>query len=190
MHMACWSKLMSWFSVKLSYSSQLLNILSSCEPSHAKWSIQLSKSVRHTCIFHKYLWHGMFVMSAKSLARPTRATGCPPRRWELVVLRTVRRYNLLFFTEVPQVFRCCCFFFFFAWMSFCGNFLFTIYDFTCKKCVKMDMQMWIFCLHVTHCYKNKFTVYIQMCISFFCVLQYCTVLTFPSKLLPTVEIGI
>ena len=55
LHMACWSKLMTWFSVKLSSSSQLLNILSSFEPSYANWSIWLSKSVRH--IFHKYLWH-------------------------------------------------------------------------------------------------------------------------------------
>ena len=27
--------------------------------------IKLSKSVRHTCIFHKYLWNEKFVMSAK-----------------------------------------------------------------------------------------------------------------------------
>lgn len=50
LHAACWSKL-SWFSS---------NTLSSFEPSHAKWS----KSVRHSCVCHKYLWHGMFVMSA------------------------------------------------------------------------------------------------------------------------------
>jgi len=51
---ACWSKLI-WISVKLSNSSQLLNFLSLSELSHAKWSIQWSKSVRHDILI--YLWH-------------------------------------------------------------------------------------------------------------------------------------
>lgn len=41
-------KPMCSFSVKLSCSSQLLNILSPFEPQHAKWSIQFWKSVKHT----------------------------------------------------------------------------------------------------------------------------------------------
>lgn len=50
LHMACWSKRMGWFSVKMSYSSHLLNILSAFEASHANWHIEWSKPVRHTCI--------------------------------------------------------------------------------------------------------------------------------------------
>ncbi len=63
--LACWSKLTSRFSLKLSNSSQILNHFSSCKPSHSKRYIQLWKMCIHACIFHKYLTLRLFVMSAK-----------------------------------------------------------------------------------------------------------------------------
>lgn len=57
--MACWVDL-----VKLSHSSQCF----SSEPAHAKLSIQLSKIIKHACIFHKYIWHGMFLVYMLQIA--------------------------------------------------------------------------------------------------------------------------
>ncbi len=65
LHMACCLKLMSWFSLKLSNSSQLFNHFSSCKSLHSKRSIPLSNIGVHACILHKYLTLTLFVMSAK-----------------------------------------------------------------------------------------------------------------------------
>ena len=58
-----WLTDQNWWADSEWNCQSLLNVLSSFEPSHAKWAIQLSKSIRQTCIFHKYLWHEMFAMA-------------------------------------------------------------------------------------------------------------------------------
>ena len=52
----------------------LHNCLSSCEPSHAITCKMIHSIIKicqtySSCIFHKYLWHGMFVMSENSFGR-------------------------------------------------------------------------------------------------------------------------
>lgn len=100
-----------------SYTSQPLNILSSFQSTTFRMIHSIIKSVRHSCIFRKYLW--LFVMSKLAklanylpgdrnrLGETVRTTGCRPRRWELVVLRTVRRYNVLCFYRSFSLFVCC-----------------------------------------------------------------------------------